>query len=146
MRSLVAIAVAICVAMPLVTLAQSPAAASEWLELEAAWNNAHLRGDLSALEKLWADEVSIVVPKMAPFGKRTSIQVWKTVPVKFTRYESTNVVARIYGQTAVVTGAIVRAREFGGRSAVDRWHFTKVYVNRGSTWQVVAFQASDAPE
>lgn len=118
----------------------------QWQDLESRWNEAHLRGDVDALADLWADDISIIVPGMSPMDKRSSLQFWRTVPVRFTQYVSSDLSANELGDTAVVTGKLLRARDFGGRVASDTWLFTKVYVRRDGNWRVVAFHASEAPE
>jgi hypothetical protein len=37
---------------------------AELTRLEAVWNDAHLRGDAPALDRLWADELVAIVPRM----------------------------------------------------------------------------------
>ena len=118
----------------------------DFQELERAWNRAHLESDTAALDALWADDITIVVPSMAPLSKADSLKMWKTVPVKFTQYESAGVSARVEGKVAVVTGRISRARTFGDRSAKEQWYFTKVYRLSNSAWRVIAFHASNAPD
>lgn len=124
---------------------QSPAPAS-WHELESRWNDAHLRGDVEALAELWADDLVIIVPRMQPMDKGSSLGFWRKVPVKFTRYDSSDVKANVLGATAVITGTLFRARDFGGRIAAETWQFTKVYAQRDGKWRVVAFHASEAPQ
>jgi len=114
--------------------------------LELAWNRAHLEADTQALDALWADDITIVVPGMAPLGKADALKMWRAVPVKFTQYESSDLSVRVEETTAVVTGGITRARTFGDRSAKERWYFTKVYRHTGKTWRVIAFHASNAPD
>lgn len=113
---------------------------------EGVWNRAHLQSDTASLEALWADDITIVVPGMAPLGKADALQMWRSVPVKFTAYESTGVSARVEGTIAVVTGKISRARVFGDRSAREQWYFTKVYRLANSAWRVIVFHASNAPD
>jgi len=117
----------------------------DWEKLEGVWNRAHLESDTAALDALWADDITIVVPGMTPLSKADSLKMWQTVPVKFTQYESTGISARVEGSVAVVTGRLNRARTFGDRSARERWCFTKVYRLAKSTWRVMAFHASDCP-
>ena len=113
--------------------------------LERVWNQAHLDADTSALDALWADDITIAVPGMAPMSKAEALRMWKAMPVKFTRYESTDITARVEGNVAVVTGRIARARSFGDRSSEEQWYFTKVYRKSKSSWRVIAFHASNAP-
>ena len=114
--------------------------------LEGIWNRAHLESDTAALDALWADDITIVVPGMAPLGKADALKMWQSVPVKFTLYESNGVSSRVEGTVAVVTGKISRARVFGGRSAMEQWYFTKVYRLSSSGWRVIAFHASNVPD
>jgi ketosteroid isomerase-like protein len=115
----------------------------DYQELERAWNRAHLESDTAALDALWADDITIVVPGMAPLSKVDSLKMWKSVPVKFNLYESEGVSARVEGLVAVVTGRISRVRTFGDRSAKEQWYFTKVYRRSNSAWRVIVFHASN---
>jgi ketosteroid isomerase-like protein len=118
----------------------------DWEKFEGVWNRAHLQSDTAALDALWADDITIVVPGMAPLGKADALKMWQSVPVKFTLYESNGVSSRVEGTLAVVTGKISRARVFGDRSAREQWYFTKVYRLANSAWRVIAFHASNAPD
>jgi uncharacterized protein (TIGR02246 family) len=115
--------------------------------LEDVWNNAHLQGNTDALASLWADDLVIVVPKMEPMDKPSSLQFWKKVPIKFTKYSSELSSVRVYGDTAIANGTVHRSRKFGDRPEMqDSWYFTKVYRRHGSGWQVVSYHASETPE
>jgi uncharacterized protein (TIGR02246 family) len=113
--------------------------------LEAAWNEAHLRGDVATLDQLFADDLVVVVPGMRAMSKADSLGVMAAGRMTFDRYESSDTAIRIYDGAAVVTGRIHRTRTVGGRQSKDDWLFTKVYVRRGGRWQVVSFHASNAP-
>ena len=118
----------------------------DFVRLERLWNDAHLRGDVKALEALWADDISIIVPRMRRLAKADALEMWRGVPVCFTRYESSDLAVRAFTDTAVVTGRLVRARDFGGKTAEERWQFTKVYRRGAGGRRVVAFHASEAPD
>lgn len=112
--------------------------------LEAEWNDAHIRGDAAALDRLFADDLFVVVTGMRPMSKADSLSVFSSGRMKFDRYESSDTQIRVYDATAVVTGRIRRARTMPNRSVEDDWRFTKVYVRRDNRWQVVSFHASNA--
>lgn len=114
--------------------------------LEKVWNDAHLGGDALALDGLWADELVVTVPKMPVFNKTQSLAIWKTGRMKFARYETSDVAYRIFGDTAVVTGALVRERKFNEKAIHEDWRFTKVYVLKEGKWRVVAWHASEAAQ
>ena len=113
--------------------------------LEAAWNEAHLKGDAGALDRLWAGDLVVTVPGMPAMTKAQSLAVWKSGKFKFDRYESSDVKNKVFGDAAVATGRMQRARTFGDKKMEDDWLFTKVYVRGKDGWQVVAFHASPAP-
>ena len=130
----------------------SPAQAADALpahdritQLEVAWNEAHLRGDADALDRLWAPSLSVVVPGMPLFKKPELLAMWRSMKVVFSDYSTSDVVIQVYGTTAVVTGRLRRSRDFGGRVATEDWLFTKTYAQVDAQWQVVAYHASEAP-
>jgi ketosteroid isomerase-like protein len=88
-------------------------------KLEAEWNAAHLRGDAAALEKLFADDLVVVVPAMRPMGKADSLGVFATARMKFDRYETSDTTIRVYADSAIVTGRLQRARRMGDRAMDD---------------------------
>lgn len=120
--------------------------AEEWIsQLEAAWNEAHLRGDAEALDRLWAPSLSVVVPGMPRFTKSELLDMWRSMKVAFSDYSTSDVAVQVLGTTAVVTGRLHRSRDFGGRVATEDWLFTKTYAQIDGQWQVVAYHASEAP-
>lgn len=116
----------------------------ELTKLEQAWNDAHVKGDADALDKLWADELVVTVPHMAVMDKAAAIGFWKTGKVKFDTYRTSGVHTKVFGDAAVVTGRLVRTRDKDGKKIEEDWQFTKVYVRRAGKWQVVAWHASES--
>lgn len=112
------------------------------LRLESIWNDAHLRADTVALSNLWGDDLVVTVPEMPVMSKADLLRFWRSGRSIITRYETSELRVRVYADAAVVTGRLRRERSFNGRLLHDDWRFTKVYVRRGSRWQVVAYQAS----
>ncbi len=142
---LTAIAALLCAAAQ----AQAPAAATpeqdlaRFTQLESQWNDAHLQGDAEALDRLWADELRVVVPKMTPLAKPEALSFFRSGRMKFSRYQTSELGVRVYGDAAVVTGRVQRSRERAGQMVEDDWRFTKVYVHKAGAWRVVAYHASE---
>ena len=111
--------------------------------LEAEWNAAHVRGDASALEPLFGDDVVVTVPGMRVMTKADALGMFASGRIKFDRYETLETKFRIYDDTAIVTGRLRRTRIIAGATADDDWRFTKVYLRRADRWQVVSFHASN---
>ena len=120
-----------------------PAADSVALvRLEREWNEAHLRGDVETLVRLWADELTVTVPSMPPMDKSESVAFARSGRMAFSRYETTDLGVRVYDDAAIVTGRLQRTRTLSGQEVLDDWRFIKVYVRRHNRWEVVAFHAS----
>lgn len=118
---------------------------AELRRLESSWNEAHLRGDADALDRLWHDDLQIAVPRMAVMSKADALQFMRSARMTFQRYETTDVKVRVYDAAAIVTGRLKRGRTLMGRQVDDDWVFTKIYIRTAGTWRVVSFHASEAP-
>jgi ketosteroid isomerase-like protein len=112
--------------------------------LESVWNQAHIRGDVQALERLWAADLVVVVPKMKPMSRAEAMKMTLSAGAWFDSYDSSDLRVRVYGDTGLVTGRLVRTRKMTGVSVEDVWLFTKVYVRAAGEWKVVAFHTSEA--
>ena len=114
------------------------------LRLEVVWNRAHVTGDTSNLADLWAQDLVVAVPGMPVMSKADLLGFWRSGRSTITRYETSNLRVRVYGEAAVVTGRLSRDRSFNARTATDHWQFTKVYARSSGRWRVVAYHASVA--
>jgi ketosteroid isomerase-like protein len=123
----------------------SASAPDEFIALEKVWNEAHLKGDASILERLWSDDLQVIVPKMPVMTKSEVIAFARSGRMKFEQYATSHINVRRFGETAVVTGQMKRSRSLDGQSVDDNWQFTKVYLRKAGRWQVFIFQASEAP-
>ena len=118
----------------------------ELMRLESAWNEAHEKGDASALEKLWADDLEVTVPTMSVMSKSDVLGFARSGRMKFQRYQTSDLKVRVYGDAAVVSGRLQRTRTLNDKTVNDDWRFTKLYIRREGRWQVVAFHASEAAQ
>lgn len=114
--------------------------------LETVWNEAHEHGDADALERLWADDIEIAVPKMPVLKKADAFKFARSGRMKFLSYQTSDIRVRVYDNTAVVTGRLQRTRSLNGQEMSDDWRFTKTYVREAQRWRVVAFHASEAAQ
>lgn len=130
-----------------VTVASSHILASqdEFAQLEESWNAAHRNGDAQVLDKLWADDLEVDVPRMRAMSKTEALAFARSGRMRFDRYETSEIKVWKYGEAAVVTGRLLRTRSVDGKRYADDWRFTKVYARQDGGWRVVSFHASDAP-
>ena len=139
------IALIVAAAALLATPQTSSSDLTEFTRLEQVWNDAHKRGDAEVLDTLFADDIVITVPEMPRMGK-SSTNLFRSGRMKFDRYETSDVNVHAYGDAAIVTGRLKRARVNDGKTFEDDWQFTKSYVRRQGAWQVIAFHASATPQ
>ncbi len=118
----------------------------ELQRLETVWNEAHEQGDADALEKLWADDIEVAVPKMPVMTKADALKFASSGRMKFLTYKTSEVHFRVYNNAAVVTGRLRRTRSMNGQEISDDWRFTKMYVRETGQWRVVSFHASEAAQ
>jgi len=130
---------------PAATFSQAAEDSLELDRLEGTWNEAHERGDAAALDRLWDADLEVAVPGMQPMTKAQALDFARSGRMRFEQYATRDVVIRLYGDAAVVTGRMQRVRELEESRTKDDWFFTKTYVRRIDGWRVVAFHASEAP-
>ena len=114
--------------------------------LETVWNEAHEHGDADVLEKLWADDMEVAVPKMPVMTKADALRFARSGRMKFLSYRTSDIRVRLYDNAAVVTGRLQRRRSMNGQEISDDWRFTKTYIREAGLWRVVSFHASDAAQ
>jgi ketosteroid isomerase-like protein len=114
--------------------------------LETVWNEAHEHGDADVLEKLWADDMEVAVPKMPVLSKADALKFARSGRMKFLSYRTSDIRVRVYDHAAVVTGRLQRTRSMNGQEISDDWRFTKTYVREARQWRVVSFHASEAAQ
>ena len=135
----------VAVALLQVPVGNAPADAdvATLTSLETDWNAAHVRGDAAALERMFGDDVVVLVPGMRVMTKADAVGMFTSGRMKFDRYETSETRFRVYDATAIVTGRLRRTRVVAGATVDDDWRFTKVYLRRAGRWQVVSFHASN---
>ena len=118
----------------------------ELYRLEAVWNEAHVKGDAGALEKLWSPDLEITIAAMPLMTRADALAMVRSNKMPFAKYETSDLNVRRLRDAAVVSGRLHRERTIGGKTVTDNWRFTKVYAMNGGRWQVIAWHASPAPQ
>lgn len=111
---------------------------SKILALENKWNAAYKRGDIATMGSLLADDFIITVEDGSTLSKSGYIahNGDSTVHVEVT--EMSDLMIRMHGNIAVVTGAYHEKGLSKGKSYEYRDRFTDVWMNINGTWQVIA--------
>jgi Domain of unknown function (DUF4440) len=126
--------------------AQKPSAAEESvLEADSARFAAMLKGDADALEKLLAPELSYTHSNAAVQDKASFISDIKTGKIKYLTIEPSDRKAQVFGNMAIVTGGASVHVIQNGNDLTFKIRYTNAHINRGGSWQMVAWQATRLP-
>ena len=115
----------------------------EVLEVDTQRADAYVNGDVATLERILADDVSYVHPTGKIETKAEVIAGFKAQDRKYKSIKRDDVVVRIYGNTAIVTGRNSISAEYQGKNYDVQNRFTRVYVKQTGKWQLVAHHGSN---
>jgi F0F1-type ATP synthase epsilon subunit len=114
-------------------------AEQEIRRVEEKRREALLRSDTAALDQIFADEYSITNQFGQLQTKAQMMSALKSGALKFESIDEDDVIIRVYGDAAVVTGRATSKHE--GRETT-KVRFTRVYVKRRGQWQAVTNQVT----
>jgi hypothetical protein len=114
----------------------------EIVDLERQAKDAAIHRDASFSERTLADDYVAISPLGQVIGKAETVAARKTAQLRYDSIEVSDMVVRLYGNTAVVTArADVKGRELGEEFS-GPYRFTRVWVRRNGHWQTVSYQAT----
>ena len=112
------------------------------MEANAEYDVAIMRGDVAALERIFADEFIYTNPQCEVLNKQQQIAALSTGDLKLEDAKSDDVRVRIYGETAVMTGRFTARAGLEGKAVNINERYTAVWVRRDGRWQLVAEQGN----
>lgn len=131
--------------------APSGTAQAQVVAAERSWSAAFLAHDRDALARLIADDyVGIdgrgwVSDKAAELDEAGPPKAGTTAPV-LVGEELSDVLVRVYGDTAVLTALNTARFSTAGTASTIRYRRTTVWVRRDDRWQCVSFHGSRVQE
>lgn len=117
-----------------------PTSEEEIKQLERDRQDAFVRNDIDALERTTADDYTTINGSGKLSTKPQMMQNLRQGKTKVLSVKLDDLKARIYGNTAVLTGVY---RDVNVRDGVQRETnvlFTRIFVKRGDHWEAVAYQ------
>jgi hypothetical protein len=142
----IALIAAVVVTAPAAISGQGGSAAEQAvLKAEKDRFAAMTKGDTAALEKLLAAELSYTHSNAAVQDKAAFINDIKTGTIKYLTIEPSDMKARVFGTTAIVTGSATVHVIQNGNDLNIKIRYTNTHINRGGTWQMVAWQSTRFP-
>ena len=114
----------------------------EIVDLERQSKEAAIHRDAAFSERTLAEDYMAITPLGQVVGKADTIAARKTAQLRYDSIEISDMVIRLYGNTAVVTArAAVKGKELG-EEFTGPYRFTRVWVRRNGHWVTVSYQAT----
>ena len=116
------------------------------LAVERDWNRAVAEKDFAALERIIAPDFVLIwadgsVANRDQMLANARANQWVIKP-----FETEEVLVRLYGDVAVVTGRFTQTASLGERTVTNTFRYTDVYRRSGGTWIAVSAQATVVPK
>ena len=111
-------------------------------QLEEARNQAILKGDAAAIERMTADDYTFITLKGELRTKAEIVKGFASGAFKYQFRTISDLNIRVYGDTAVVTGRSVQKGVENGKDYSGDYWFTRVYVRQNGAWMAVALQTT----
>ena len=116
------------------------------IQLDSQRMQAMINADVDALKPILADDMTYVHTTTALDTKQSLLDALGSGTLNYQSMVTDDVKVRVYGDTAIVTGAAKIQVISRGQPNTFGVRFTDVYTNRDGRWQMVAWQATRVPE
>jgi ketosteroid isomerase-like protein len=114
----------------------------EIVDMERQSKEATLHRDADFTQRTLADDYVAITPLGQVTTKQDAISARKSGQLRYESLSVTDMVVRLYGDTAVVTArADVKGRQLG-EDFSGPYRYTRVWVRRNGRWQTVSYQAT----
>jgi ketosteroid isomerase-like protein len=117
----------------------------ELLKRDALWNEYRLKSDARSLAPLLADDWMLTHSDGKVQYKKDYLEQLGTGNRVNTAITNEDVRVRMYGDTAVVTGASTQSGVGDGKPFSGSFRFTRVWILRGGAWVMTASHSSRLP-
>ena len=114
--------------------------AQEISDLLDQYNDALLKKDAAALERIWADDLSFVNPRGQLLTKKERVENIKTGATALKSADVSEKQIRMYGNSAVATLIVKINGQYSGEEGGGEFRITTVWAKPKGTWQMVAVQ------
>ena len=109
-------------------------------ELLDQYNDALLKKDAAALDRIWSDDLSFVNLRGELLTKKERIDNIKSGSTELKSADVSEKNVRMYGSTAVATLVVKINGQYSGQEGSGEFRITTVWAKPKGTWQMVAVQ------
>lgn len=114
----------------------------EIVDMERQAKEASLHRDADFSQRTLAEDYVAITPLGQITTKQDTLSARKSGQLRYDAINVTDMVVRVYGDTAVVTArADVRGHQLG-EDFSGPYRYTRVWVRRAGHWQTVSYQAT----
>lgn len=114
----------------------------EILEMERQAREASIRRDADFSQRTLAEDYVAITPLGQVTTKQDTVSARKSGQLRYDTINVSDMVVRIYGDTAVVTArADVKGHQLG-EDFSGPYRYTRVWVRKTGHWQAVSYQAT----
>lgn len=114
----------------------------EIIEMERETKEASLRRDADFPQRVLAEDYVAITPLGQVTTKKDALSARKSGQLRYDTIDVSDMVVRLYGDTAVVTArADVKGHQLG-EDFSGPYRYTRVWVRRAGRWQTVSYQAT----
>ena len=118
---------------------------SRIIALENSWNQAELHNDAHAVDMLLADDFIMTVADGYTMNKKQMLDSVRDTSYRPDVLQSQDMNVRMYGNTAIVTGAYLEKGRDKGKPFERRGRFTDTWIQLAGEWRCVASHFSVKP-
>ena len=109
-------------------------------QLERDWAAANMKKDIAAIDKFLAKDFVANLDGRT-LNKAQLLAQIKSNPAKMESIENSDMVAMVFGNTAVVRGSYAEKSTTNGKDSSVKGYYTEVYAKRDGRWQCVTSYA-----
>ena len=114
----------------------------EIIDMERQAREASIRRDAEFSQRTLAEDYVAITPLGQVTTKQDTVSARKSGQLRYETINVTDMVVRVYGDTAVVTArADVKGHQLG-EDFSGPYRYTRVWVRRTGHWQAVSYQAT----
>lgn len=114
----------------------------EVVDMERQAKEASLRRDADFVQRTLSEDYVAITPLGQVTTKQDTVSARKSGQLRYQAIDVTDMVVRVFGDTAVVTArADVKGRQLG-EDFSGPYRYTRVWVRHNGRWQTVSYQAT----
>ena len=114
----------------------------EIVDMERQWREASIHRDAEFSKRTLAEDYVAITPLGQVTTKQDTVSFRKNGQLRYDTIDVSDMVVRVYGDTAVVTArADVKGHQLG-EDFSGPYRYTRVWVRRTGHWQAVSYQAT----